>query len=229
MASSLLERMIVTDRVVTGDALYCQRQLCEQVVGGGGDYLLIVKSNQKRLYEDIELCFDRPVVGETYGYAETEDRHGERREYRRLWVTDTLKTYLEWPGHGQVMKVESWRSIKGKTTRQVRYAITSLGTHTPADRLLQLVRDHWRIENGLHYVRDVTMGEDASQVRTGSAPQNLPPATTGGDGSPEKRGAEYPPTERSYQHRSSHKERRLAAQRRSQIARPTTMTIIERP
>ena len=61
MASSLLERMIVTDRVVTGDALYCQRQLCEQVVGGGGDYLLIVKSNQKRLYEDIELCFDRPV------------------------------------------------------------------------------------------------------------------------------------------------------------------------
>ncbi len=173
MASSLLERMIVTDRVVTGDALYCQRQLCEQVVGGGGDYLLIVKSNQKRLYEDIELCFDRPVVGETYGYAETEDSHGERREYRRLWATDTLKTYLEWPGHGQVMKVESWRSIKGKTTRQVRYAITSLGTHTPADRLLQLVRGHWRIENGLHYVRDVTMGEDGSQVRTGSAPQMM--------------------------------------------------------
>jgi predicted transposase YbfD/YdcC len=171
MASSLLERMIVTDRVVTGDALYCQRQLCEQVVGGGGDYLLIVKSNQKRLYEDIELCFETPVVGETYGYAETEDSHGERREYRRLWATDTLKTYLEWPGHGQVMKVESWRSIKGKTTRQVRYAITSLGTHTPADRLLQLVRDHWRIENGLHYVRDVTMGEDGSCVRTGSAPQ----------------------------------------------------------
>ena len=173
MASSLLERMIVTDRVVTGDALYCQRQLCEQVVGGGGDYLLIVKSNQKRLYEDIELCFDRPVVGETYGYAETEDSYGERREYRRLWATDTLKTYLEWPGHGQVMKVESWRSIKGKATRQVRYAITSLGTHTPADRLLQLVRGHWRIENGLHYVRDVTMGEDGSQVRTGSAPQMM--------------------------------------------------------
>ena len=113
------------------------------------------------------------MVGETYGYAETEDSHGERREYRRLWATDTLKTYLEWPGHGQVMKVESWRSIKGKTTRQVRYAITSLGTHTPADRLLQLVRGHWRIENGLHYVRDVTMGEDASQVRTGSAPQMM--------------------------------------------------------
>ncbi len=173
MASSLLETTIVTDRVVTGDALYCQRQLCEQVVGGGGDYLLIVKSNQKSLYEDIELCFETPVVGETYGYAETEDRHGERREYRRLWVTDTLKTYLEWPGHRQVIKVECWRSIKGKTTRQVRYAITSLGTQTPADRLLQLVRGHWRIENGLHYVRDVTMGEDGSQVRTGSAPQMM--------------------------------------------------------
>ena len=52
----------MTDRVLTGDALYCQRQLCEQVVGEGGDYLLIVKSNQKGLYEDLELCFDRPVA-----------------------------------------------------------------------------------------------------------------------------------------------------------------------
>ena len=171
MAVSLLERVSMTDRVLTGDALYCQRQLCEQVVDEGGDYLLIVKNNQKGLYEDIELCFDQPVAGQTYAYAQTEGKHGDRLELRRLWATDILKTYLDWPGHRQVVKVECWRSVKDKVTRQARYAITSLGTHTSAGRLLQLIRGHWGIENGLHYVRDVTMGEDGSQVRTGSAPQ----------------------------------------------------------
>ena len=66
MAVSLLETVSMTDRVLTGDALYCQRQLCEQVVDEGGYYLLIVKNNQKGLYEDIELCFDRPAAGKTY-------------------------------------------------------------------------------------------------------------------------------------------------------------------
>lgn len=173
MAGALLESVPMTDRVLTGDALYCQRKLCEQVVDEGGDYLLIVKSNQKSLYEDIELCFDRPVAGQTYSYAQTDGKHGDRRERRRLWATDILRTYLDWPGHRQVMKVECWRSVKAKVSRQVRYAITSLGTHTSADRLLQLIRGHWGIENGLHYVRDVTMGEDGSQVRTGSAPQAM--------------------------------------------------------
>ncbi len=170
MAGNLLDRVVVSDRVVTGDALYCQRQLCERIVCEGGDYLLIVKGNQKSLYEDIEFCFEEPLSGK-YAYAETEDSHGDRWERRRLWATDMLKTYLDWPGQRQVMKVESWRMVKGKETRQVRYAITSLGTQIPADRLLGLVRGHWGIENRLHYVRDVTMGEDNSQVRTGSAPQ----------------------------------------------------------
>ena len=84
-----------------------------------------------------------------------------------------LRAYLDWPGHQQMAKVECWRRVKHKTTRQVRYAITSVGTHTSADRLLQLIRGHWGIENGLHYVRGVTMEEDGSQVRTGSAPQMM--------------------------------------------------------
>ena len=74
-------------------------------------------------------------------------------------------------GPESIIAVDADHRVKNKTTRQVRYAITSLDTRTHADRLLQLVRGHWGIENGLHYVRDVTMGEDGSQVRTGSAPQ----------------------------------------------------------
>ena len=63
MASELLDRVVLTDRVVTGDALYCNRKLCEQVMEAGGDYLMIVKANQKGLYEDIELCFEEPLSG----------------------------------------------------------------------------------------------------------------------------------------------------------------------
>lgn len=70
-----------------------------------------------------------------------------------------------------MLKIERLSERRGKLTRQVRYAITSLDERPPARRLLQHVRGHWGIENRLHYVRDVTMGEDASQVRTGAAPE----------------------------------------------------------
>ena len=157
---------------------------------------MIVKGNDKSVYEDIGLCFQEPLSG-FYAYAETEGRHGDRRERRRLWATDMLRTYMDWPGQRQVIKMESWRVVKGKQGRQVRYGITSLGTEAPADRLLSsnrlgrshgitslgtqtpaarllnLVRGHWGIENRLRYVRDVTMGEDGSQARTDSAPHMM--------------------------------------------------------
>lgn len=171
MAYALVDRVGMKGMVLTGDALYCQRQLCQRVVDYGGDYLFIVKINQRDLYNDIKLCFDRPVVDWPYVYAENEDWHGNRLEIRRLWVTDALMRYLDWPGHRQVIKVESTRCIKGKETTQVRYAVTSLGPDVPPDKLLGFIRGHWGIENRVHYVRDATMGEDASQVRTGAAPQ----------------------------------------------------------
>ncbi len=133
---------------------------------------MIVKGNDKSVYEDIGLCFQEPLSG-FCAYAETEGRHGDRREHRRLWAMDMLRTYMDWPGQRQVIKMESWRAVKGKATCQARYAITSLGTQTPAARLLNLVRGHWGIENRLRYVRDVTMGEDGSQARTDSAPQMM--------------------------------------------------------
>src|SRR5262249_25394839 len=73
----------------------------------------------------------------------------------------------------QVLRLESTVMNQGKTTHLVRYCLTSLGPDVPAATLLRLVREHWHIENRLHYVRDVTLGEDASQVRSGAAPQML--------------------------------------------------------
>jgi len=158
-------------RLVSGDALYCQRELCRQILEGGGHYLLIVKANQPALYRDIELLFAEPPFGERFATAEQRGRHGDRREERRIWASDGLKGYLHWPGLEQVMKIERKAERKGKLECEVRYAITSQGRAVGPVQLLAQVRGHWSIENRLHYVRDVSFGEDGSQVRKGAAPQ----------------------------------------------------------
>jgi len=171
VAPQLLENVPVQGRLVTGDALYCQRKLCEQICEAGGDYLVIVKANQRTLFSDVETLFAQPPEGEVFAFGEQRDRHGGRREVRRLWSSTALRDYLDWPGVQQVCRIERVSERKGKASRQVRYAITSLGKRVGAKELLKHVRGHWGIENRLHYVRDVTFGEDASQIRTGSAPE----------------------------------------------------------
>ena len=85
-----------------------------------------------------------------------------------------LNAYLDWPEVGQVFRVRRERTIGGHQTVEEVYGITSLKrSQADARELLRLVRQHWGIENRLHYVRDVTMGEDACRVRTGAAPQAL--------------------------------------------------------
>ncbi len=99
--------------------------------------------------------------------------HG-RREVRRLTSSTALAHYLDWPGVQQVFCVERERTWGGQTTCEVAYGLTSLPRRRAnAERLLELNRGHWRIENQLHYVRDVTFGEDACRVRSGAAPQVL--------------------------------------------------------
>ena len=99
--------------------------------------------------------------------------HG-RVEVRTLTSTTWLNTYAGWPRVGQVFRVERERRVKGAATTEVVYGITSLTRdRAGAARLLELVRSHWGIENGLHHVRDVTFREDACRVRSGNAPQVL--------------------------------------------------------
>lgn len=167
----MLENLPLKGRLVTGDALYCQRKFCREVCGAEGDYLVIVKGNQPGLFSDIELLFEEPPEGDVFAFAEQRDRHGGRLDVRRLWGSVALRAHLDWPGVQQVCKIERVSERKGKLTREMRYAITSLGDEVGARQLLRHVRGHWGIENRLHYVRDVTFGEDASQVRTGSAPE----------------------------------------------------------
>lgn len=106
--------------------------------------------------------------------AETVDKGHGRIETRRITVRTRLPSRLDeaWPGLTAICRIERIRETRDRATREIIYAITSL----PADKLdaaglLQLSRDHWRIENSLFHVRDVTFKEDASRVRTGEAPK----------------------------------------------------------
>ena len=104
--------------------------------------------------------------------ATTLDKGHGRCERRTLTATTALNAYLDWPGVAPVGQVESVVVQDGKTSTEVRSFITSVPRSVAgADQLLTWVRGHWSIENRSHYVRDVTMGEDASRVRKGSGPE----------------------------------------------------------
>ena len=177
VAPALLARIDWHARVLTGDALFCQRTLCTQVRTAGGDYLLLVKANQERLHDDIALLFDPPA---TVPAAPLTDRrvahtvetgHGRRLERREVIASTDLTAYLDWPGVQQVFRVERTWYQPGEAKRTVRYGITSL-TPDQADaaRLLALRRGHWAIENQLHRHKDVNFGEDASLIHVGQGP-----------------------------------------------------------
>lgn len=177
VAPALIAQLEWAGRVLTGDALFCQRQLCQQVHAAGGDYLLLVKGNQPALERDIALLFDPPAGTNPLPpldrrAARTIDRgHGRQREVRHLVASTDLTGYLAWPGLAQVFRLERTWLERGVHKQRVQYGITSLDTTsgTPA-RLLALKRGHWGIENGLHRVKDVLFGEDASLIHAGHGP-----------------------------------------------------------
>ncbi len=170
VAPEVLKGLDLAGLVVTGDALYAQRELCRQIAEAGGEYLFTVKDNQPTLLEDIRTLFTDPPTKPAE--AVHRSHHGDRQEVRRLQASADLNEYSDWPYLAQVCRIEREVRRKAGVKVEVSYAVTSLWAHEAGPRrLLELNRGHWGIENRLHWVRDVTLGEDGSQVRTGSAPQ----------------------------------------------------------
>jgi predicted transposase YbfD/YdcC len=181
-APQLLRQVDLRGVVVSGDAMFDQRQLSIQIVQAQGDYLWIVKDNQEGLREEIEVLFQpqRKRAGTSalptdFRVATTVEKGHGRIDKRTIIVSSMLAGYSTWPHLAQVFKLESQRTnALGVTETKVRYGVTSLPAGLAnAARLLELTRGHWGIENGLHYRRDATMREDHAQVRMGHAPEML--------------------------------------------------------
>jgi predicted transposase YbfD/YdcC len=171
---TVLRQLVLTDRVVTMDALLTQRHVAQAIVDEGGDYVMVVKENQPQLRADIELVFTLPPVGDRQETARTVDIGHGRIETRNLTTSEALVGYSTWPGLAQVFELGRHVIIQktGQERVEVVYGVTRLSSEraTPG-QVLDLVRGHWSIENKLHWVRDVTFDEDRSQVRCGSIPQ----------------------------------------------------------
>jgi len=175
---ALLDVLALAGRIVSIDAMGCQPAIARRIRDRGGDYVLSLKANQPRLHEDVQALF---LDAEAHGLrdlphtcAETVDADHGRLEVRRAWATDDLvclSSRRRWPGLRSVLRVDAARTVGTQTSRETRYFISSL----PADaaHLARIVRGHWTIENGLHWILDVAMHQDHTRIRTGHAPENL--------------------------------------------------------
>ncbi len=177
----LLADRDLSGTVTTMDALLTQRSIAELILRQHGHYLMVVKANQPELYNAIALLFESPPVpvvpGEVQAYTYPGKDHG-RLETRTLECSPALAsyTYLKWPDLAQVMRRTCQRiNLRtGQVERETRYGLTSLDRSLAGPRLIEYFwRHHWTIENGSHYVRDETLGEDRSQTHVGSAPRVL--------------------------------------------------------
>ena len=181
IAPKILQMVDLQGKIVVGDALHTQRKVSAQIVEAGGDYCWTVKENQSALREAIERFFEPEVQTPGFGLAVTDLRktsqvnqgHG-RTERRTLTATRVFAGELDWPKARQVFKLERCfhHHRSGKVSQETVFGITSLSPQqADAAQLLAINRGYWGIENGLHYRRDATLGEDQTRVKMGQAPR----------------------------------------------------------
>jgi predicted transposase YbfD/YdcC len=177
----LLKILSLSGCIVTIDAMGTQTNIAKTIREANADYILSVKDNQGHLFEDIATLFAVDQA-QNFKYASFEHKktvnkgHG-RIEVRECWSTSNpeylnlIRGLQNWTGLQSIIMVACTRIIDGKETKYVRYYISSLPSN--AERILQAVRNHWSIENKLHWVLDVALNEDRSRVRKDQAPENF--------------------------------------------------------
>jgi predicted transposase YbfD/YdcC len=170
----LLEMLSLKGTIVTTDALNCQRAIAQQIVDQGGDYALALKGNQGTLHDDVRLFLDDPACEATTAAEPIVEADHGRIETRTAMVSseiDWLQKDHQWPGLAAIGKVVRVREAPDKTSIETAYYLLSKALS--AERFNEVVRQHWGVENRLHWRLDVVMNEDQDRTRLGNGPHNL--------------------------------------------------------
>jgi predicted transposase YbfD/YdcC len=181
----LLRVLDLAGCIVTLDAMGCQRKIAEEIVRQGADYVLCLKGNQGTMRTEVEELFSsmpleeiaagRPIPDVPCDFHQTVDGGHGRVETRRCWCTSEVGWFEDrdrWQGLASFGLVEAKREIKDQVSVERRTFISSL-PGDDAGRFLAATRDHWGVENRLHWTLDVTFREDDSRARSGNAAENI--------------------------------------------------------
>jgi predicted transposase YbfD/YdcC len=171
-AQQLIDMLNLKGAVVTADAMHCQRETVEKIIGKRADYVLMVKDNQPSLHSSVKELVSIAMESDSSKRKGKRERNRGRDEFREVVIAAIPKSHPlrdQWKGIKTVGMVFRSRTMDGKMQEYSELFMSSLdsGVKDHAKRL----RDHWAIENSQHYVLDVTFHEDASRIRTGNAPE----------------------------------------------------------
>jgi predicted transposase YbfD/YdcC len=169
----LIKSLALQGSIVTIDAMGCQKKITETIINEKADYIIQVKSNQPNLHNNISLFFQDPANGPFDSYESIDGDHG-RIETRNCSTTSNIDWLVGkhlWAGINSIAMVERQRDVDGKVSNETSYFISSLESH--AETFANSIRNHWTIENGLHWCLDVSFSEDDCRVRKDHAPENF--------------------------------------------------------
>jgi predicted transposase YbfD/YdcC len=176
----LLQVLAIEGCIVTIDAMGTHKEIASAIIDKGADYVLALKGNQGRLFEDVQWLFEQAQATQfqdvAHDFAQTIDKGHGRIEVRRCWtLSESELDYLiqkpQWKGLQTVVMLQSERRTNGQVSTEARYYISSLASH--AAKIAAAIRTHWTVENHLHWVLDVSFDEDACRIRKAYAPENL--------------------------------------------------------
>jgi predicted transposase YbfD/YdcC len=174
----LLKLIDITGAVVTIDAAGCQKKIARTIVDNGGDYVLQLKGNQELFHKEVVELFDHCLRDDCHGIPYTTAMttnigHG-RRETRTIWATAEIGWFAErtqWANLRSLIRVQCQRNVRGETSSEYHYYISSLSADDP-EKLLRYIRGHWSVENKLHWSLDISFGDDDRRSRTGYGAEN---------------------------------------------------------
>jgi predicted transposase YbfD/YdcC len=167
----LLNWLDISGRIITIDAMGCQYKIADQIVKKGGDYIFSLKGNQETLAKDVGLYFENLDPKKCKSHTDCDKGHG-RIEQRSVYVVNDViwlrGLHPNWWTIKSIIKLDCIRELQGKITKETRYYVSSLDTS--AEKVLGAIRNHWAIENSLHWVMDMSFGDDYSRIRKDNAP-----------------------------------------------------------